>query len=101
MVNETRKILGRPDLKVTATTVRVPVINSHSESINIEFENDFTLNELKDLLKNSPGIILQDDPSKNIYPLATNASGSDDVYVGRIRRDESVESRNQFMGSCR
>ena len=90
MVNETRKILGKPDLRVTATTVRVPVINSHSESINIEFENDFDLKDLKDLLKNSPGIVLEDDPSKNIYPLATHASGTDDVYVGRIRRDESV-----------
>ena len=92
MVNETRKILRRPDLRITATTVRVPVINSHSESINVEFENDFDLAELKGLLKNSPGIILQDDPSKNIYPLATNANGTDEVYVGRIRRDESVPS---------
>lgn len=90
MINETRKILHRPDLKVTATTVRVPVINSHSESINVEFENDFDLDELKLLLKNSPGIILQDNISNNIYPLATNASGFDDVFVGRIRRDESV-----------
>ena len=91
MINETRKILGKPDLRITATTVRVPVKNSHSESINIEFENDFDLNELKDLLKNSPGIILEDDPSKNIYPLATNANGTDSVYVGRIRRDYSVD----------
>ena len=91
MINETRKILGKPDLRITATTVRVPVKKSHSESINIEFENDFDLNELKDLLKNSPGIILEDDPSKNIYPLATNANGTDSVYVGRIRRDYSVD----------
>ncbi len=90
MINETRKILGKPDLKVTATTVRVPVLNSHSESINVEFENDFDLNELKLLLKNSPGIILADDPSNNIYPLAQNANGTDSVYVGRIRRDESI-----------
>ena len=90
MINETRKILHRPDLRVTATTVRVPVMNSHSESINVEFENDFNIEELKELLKNSPGIIVQDDTSKNIYPLATKASGSDEVYVGRIRRDESV-----------
>ena len=90
MINETRKILGKPDLRITATTVRVPVVNSHSESINIEFENDFDLDELKNLLKNSPGIIVQDDPSKNIYPLATNANGTDEVYVGRIRRDESI-----------
>ena len=91
MINETRKILGKQDLKITATTVRVPVINSHSESINVEFENDFDLEELKELLKNSPGIVLQDDPKNNIYPLATTASGSDEVYVGRIRRDESVD----------
>lgn len=90
MINETRKILGKPDLKVTATTVRVPVLNSHSESINIEFENDFDLDELKELLKNSPGIVLADDPSNNIYPLAQNANGHDEVYVGRIRRDYSV-----------
>ncbi len=90
MINETRKILGKPDLKVTATTVRVPVVNSHSESINIEFENDFDLTELKELLKNSPGIILEDDPNNNIYPLAQNANGHDEVYVGRIRRDYSV-----------
>ena len=91
MINETRKILGKQDLKITATTVRVPVINSHSESINVEFENDFDLEELKELFKNSPGIVLQDDPKNNIYPLATTASGSDEVYVGRIRRDESVD----------
>ena len=90
MINETRKILGKPDLKITATTVRVPVINSHSESINVEFENDFDLDELKLLLKNYPGIVLEDDPNKNIYPLAQNANGTDSVYVGRIRRDYSV-----------
>ena len=90
MINETRKILGKQDLKITATTVRVPVINSHSESINIEFENDFDLAELKLLLKNYPGIILEDDPSNNVYPLAQNANGTDNIYVGRIRRDESV-----------
>ena len=90
MINETRKILGKSDLKITATTVRVPVINSHSESINVEFENDFDLEELKLLLKNYPGIILEDDPTNNIYPLAQNANGTDSVYVGRIRRDYSV-----------
>lgn len=90
MINETRKILGKPDLKITATTVRVPVINSHSESINVEFENDFNLNELTTLLKNSHGIIVEDDIKNNIYPLATNATGHDEVFVGRIRRDFSV-----------
>ena len=91
MINETRKILERPDLKITATTVRVPVENSHSESINIELEHDFQLEDVKNLLKNSPGIILQDDIENNIYPLATNASGHNEVFVGRIRRDESVK----------
>ena len=92
MINETRKILKRPDLKITATTVRVPIFNSHSESINIEFEKDFDLNELIDLLKNSKGIIVKDDIKNNIYPIATNTTGHDEVFVGRIRRDESVKS---------
>lgn len=96
MINETRKILKRPDLKITATTVRVPVINSHSESINVEFENEFDLEELKILLKNTPGIIVQDDVKNNIYPLATNATGNDASFVGRIRRDFSVESGINF-----
>ena len=92
MINETRKILGKPDLKITATTVRVPVVNSHSESINIEFENEFDIKDVIDLLKNSKGIIVLDDPKNNIYPLATNASGHDEVFVGRIRRDYSIEN---------
>ena len=91
MIEETRKILKRPDLKITATTVRVPVLNSHSESINIEFENDFNIEELKTLLENSPGITVSDDLENNLYPLATTATGHDDVYVGRIRRDYSVD----------
>lgn len=92
MINETRKILKRPDLKVTATCVRVPVANSHSESINVEFENSFDLEDVIETLRNFPGIILLDDVSKNEYPLATIANGHDEVYVGRIRRDESVEN---------
>ena len=90
MINETRKILDKPDLKITATTVRVPVFNSHSESINVEFENDFELSELVDTLKHSPNLIVENDPKNNIYPLSSNASGHDEVFVGRIRRDESV-----------
>lgn len=90
MINETKKILHKENLKITATTVRVPVMNSHSESINVEFDNDFDIEELKQLLKSSPGIVLQDDVKNNIYPLATNCSGLDEVFVGRIRRDESV-----------
>ena len=92
MINETRKILGRPDLRITATTVRVPVLNSHSESINVEFENSFDLNELKEELKKAKGIIVQDDVKNNIYPLATKSSGYDEIFVGRIRRDFSVEN---------
>ena len=89
MINETRKILGRQDIRITATTVRVPVENCHGESINIEFENDFVLDDVLNLLKKSPGIIIQDDVLNNIYPLATNANGHDEVFVGRIRRDFS------------
>ncbi|MEN8906622.1 MAG: aspartate-semialdehyde dehydrogenase [Clostridiales bacterium] len=92
MIDETRKILNLPDLRITATTVRVPVFNGHSESINVEFENKFDLDDLKSVLKEAPGIIVQDDPSNNIYPLALNTSGKDETFVGRIRRDESVES---------
>lgn len=92
MINETRKILNNPDLKITATTVRVPVENSHSESINVEFEKNFELSELIETLKNFEGIIVKDDINSEIYPLATTATGHDEVFVGRIRRDFSVES---------
>lgn len=92
MINETRKILNNLDLKITATTVRVPVENSHSESINVEFEKDFELSELIETLKNFEGIIVKDDINSEIYPLATTATGHDDVFVGRIRRDFSIES---------
>ena len=90
MINETRKILHKPELKVTATCVRVPVSNSHSESINVEFEKDFNMNDLLETLRKFPNIILEDDLSKNIYPIATNANGHDEVFVGRVRRDDSV-----------
>ena len=92
MVEETKKILGRDDIKITATTVRVPVFNSHSESINVEFENAFELSELVETLKNAPGIVVQDDTANNVYPMAITATGTNDTYVGRIRRDESVEN---------
>lgn len=90
MINETKKILGRPDLKITATAVRVPVMNSHSESINVEFENEFDINQIINELKSAQGIIVQDDIKNNIYPLAINASGHNEVFVGRIRRDNSI-----------
>ncbi|MGB9679571.1 MAG: aspartate-semialdehyde dehydrogenase [Minisyncoccia bacterium] len=92
MINETKKIMGDNSIKVSPTTVRVPVVNSHSESVNIEFERPYELKELVELLKNAPGVILKDDPEHNIYPLATMATGKDEVFVGRIRRDESVYS---------
>lgn len=92
MINETKKILKRQDLRVTATTVRVPVTNSHSESINIEFENKFELEELIETLKKAEGVIVQNNQTKNEYPMPINATGHDEVFVGRIRRDNSVEN---------
>ncbi|MCI8486142.1 MAG: aspartate-semialdehyde dehydrogenase [Clostridia bacterium] len=92
MINETRKILGKPNLKITATTVRVPVFNSHSESINIELEKDFDIKDVFNTLKNAPGIIVQDNLNTNNYPVSSLVSGKNEVYVGRVRRDYSVES---------
>lgn len=92
MINETRKILGDNSLRITATTVRVPVEFCHSEAINVELANEYDLDELRNLLENSPGVKVMDDPSRNIYPLATVAADTDLVYVGRIRRDDSVEN---------
>ena len=92
MINETHKILGRDDIRITATTVRVPVFNSHSESINVEFEKPFDEAELVEVLKNAPGIVVQDDPQNNVYPMAISATGTNETYVGRIRRDFSVEN---------
>jgi len=92
MVNETRKIMHDDNIRVTATTVRVPVFYGHSESINAEFEKPFDLDELRDVLKNAKGVIVRDDPAGNVYPTALEASGRDEVFVGRIRRDFSVES---------
>ena len=92
MIDETRKILHKPDLKVTATTVRVPVSNSHSESINVEFENEFDLDELVDTLKSFPNIIVMNDSNSDSYPMPILSNGHDEVFVGRIRRDESVEN---------
>lgn len=92
MINETRKILKRPDLAITATTVRVPVLNSHSESINVEFEKDFELSELKEVLQKARGIIIKDDSCHGIYPTTLDSNDRDEVFVGRIRRDFSVNS---------
>ncbi|MBF0608915.1 MAG: aspartate-semialdehyde dehydrogenase [Candidatus Magnetobacterium sp. LHC-1] len=92
MVNETKKIMGDPSIRVTATTVRVPVFRGHSESVNIETERKLTANEVRALLSTAPGVLVFDDPDKNVYPLALEASGMDAVYVGRIREDESIEN---------
>lgn len=92
MVHETRKILHDDSIKITATTVRVPVFNGHSESINLEFEKPFDLDELKAVLKAAPGVIVQDDVKNNVYPMPINAAGTNETYVGRIRRDESIDN---------
>ncbi len=88
LTNETKKILD-PTISVTATAVRVPVVGGHSEAVNVEFENDFDLADVRKLLHDSDGITLKDDPTTNSYPMAKYAEGKDDVFVGRIRRDES------------
>lgn len=90
MIQETRKILNRPNLPITATAVRVPVVNCHCESINVEFEKDFDLYDVRVLLQNSPGILVADNLEKNQYPIPTRVNGNDEVFVGRIRRDTSV-----------
>ncbi|HUB60878.1 MAG TPA: aspartate-semialdehyde dehydrogenase [Puia sp.] len=89
MVNETRKIMRDNDIRVTATTVRIPVTGGHSESLNVEFEQDFELNEVRSLLSHAPGVVLVDDPAAQLYPMPRNSHEKDDVFVGRLRRDES------------
>jgi len=90
LVNETRKIIGDSSIQVTATTVRVPVYIGHSESINIETEHKLSANEARAILSSAPGIVLYDDPQHNVYPMPIDVVGKDDVYVGRIREDESI-----------
>lgn len=92
MIDETMKILNDYNLKITATTVRVPVLNGHSESINIEFEKEVDIDEIKDLLSKSEGVVLVDNPSNNEYPTAFEINGKDEVFVGRVRRDFSVDN---------
>ena len=89
---ETRKILGAPDLRVTATCARVPVFTGHSESINIQTREPLSLEECRELLASAPGVVVMDDPSNGVYPLAIDAAGRDDVLVGRIRRDDSADN---------
>ena len=92
MVNETRKILRDERIRVTATTVRVPVYGGHSESVNVEFEKPFELADVRRLMAEMPGVVVQDDPANNVYPMPINAWEKDEVFVGRLRRDESVDS---------
>lgn len=89
MVNETKKIFSDDSIQVTSTTVRLPVMGGHSESVNIEFEEEFDLAEVRKLLEETPGVIIEDDPENNVYPMPLNAHKKDEVFVGRIRRDES------------
>ena len=89
MVNETRKILNDQTIGVTSTTVRIPTIGGHSEAVNVEFEKDYDLKDVRKILESAPGVVVQDDVKNNVYPMPINSHGKDDVFVGRIRRDES------------
>jgi aspartate-semialdehyde dehydrogenase len=98
LVNETRKILGDDSIQITATIVRVPVFGGHSEAVNLEFYEDFSIGEVRELLQAMSGITVQDDPSSNLYPMPLTARGKDEVFVGRIRRDDSQpRSLNLFI----
>lgn len=92
LVNETRKILRAPQIAVTATVCRVPVTGGHSEAVNVEFNKPYELNEVRHLLEQQSGVVVQDDPAHNVYPLAITSYDKDEVFVGRIRRDFSVEN---------
>ncbi len=92
MVNETKKILQDDSIKLTATAVRVPVIGGHSESVNIEFETSFQIEDIKSILASTEGIVLQDDVKNLVYPMPINAHNKDEVFVGRIRRDETLDN---------
>lgn len=89
MVNETRKIMEDDSIQVTATTVRVPVVGGHSEAVNVEFEKDFDLADVRQILEETPGILVMDDPKQNVYPMPLVSHNRDEVFVGRLRRDES------------
>ncbi|MDN3668726.1 aspartate-semialdehyde dehydrogenase [Echinicola jeungdonensis] len=89
MINETKKIFDDPSIQVTATTVRIPVMGGHSESVNVEFKEDFDLEEVKEILAATPGVVVQDDVANNVYPMPLNSHKKDEVFVGRLRRDES------------
>ncbi|MDA0315501.1 MAG: aspartate-semialdehyde dehydrogenase [Bacteroidetes bacterium] len=89
MINETKKIFNDNSIQVTSTTVRIPTIGGHSEAVNVEFKQDFNLTEVRNLLENAPGIVVQDDPANFVYPMPIHAHKKDEVFVGRLRRDES------------
>lgn len=92
LVYETHKILGDSSIGITATAIRIPVVGGHSESVNLEFKKPYTLDEIRRLLEQTPGVVVLDNPEKNAYPMPIHAEGKDEVFVGRIRRDESVEN---------
>ena len=92
LVHETHKILGDSSIGITATAIRIPVVGGHSESVNLEFEKPYTLDEIRRLLEQTPGVVVLDNPEKNAYPMPIHAEGKDEVFVGRIRRDKSVEN---------
>ena len=96
MVNETKKIMGDDSIRVTATTVRIPTIGGHSEAINVEFAEEFELADVVELLSNAEGVVVQDDPANKIYPMPLTAHGRDEVFVGRIRRDETQPKTLNF-----
>jgi aspartate-semialdehyde dehydrogenase len=89
MTNETKKIMMDDNIAVTATTVRIPTIGGHSEAVNIEFENEFDLKDIYEILGQAEGVVIQDDPQNKVYPMPLTAHGKDETFVGRIRRDES------------
>lgn len=92
LVHETHKILDNSSIGITATAIRIPVVGGHSESVNLEFEKPYTLDEIRRLLEQTPGVVVLDNPKNNAYPMPIHAEGKDEVFVGRIRRDESVEN---------
>ena len=92
LINETRKILNDNSIQITSTAVRVPIEICHGESVNIEFKDEFKVEEIFSILKSSPGLIVEDEPEKNLYPMPINAANKDEVFVGRIRRDFSIRS---------
>jgi aspartate-semialdehyde dehydrogenase len=92
IIHETRKIMGIPKLPISSSAVRVPVKNGHSEVINLAFQKPFEIEKIKQILKNAPGIVLYDDPNLKQYPMPLLVDGKDDVYVGRVRRDDSIEN---------